>query len=77
MTSKMNCKEVLSKLYAYLDQEVDAPTEADIEEHLHDCRECFSRAEFEKRLKQKVSEAGSAKTPEDVKKRLQSLIKQF
>ena len=77
MTPKLDCKEVLSMLYAYLDREVDAPTETEITEHLHDCRECFSRAEFEKRLKQRVSEAGSVETPEEVRRRLKFLIKNF
>lgn len=77
MSRKMDCAEVLSQLMAYLDHEVDAPTEVDIEEHLHDCRECFSRAEFEKKLKHKVAEVSVVKTPEDVKQRLKSLIKKF
>ena len=77
MNRKMSCAEVLSKLYVYLDNEVDGPTEADIEHHLHDCRECFSRAEFEKKLKQRVAHSGMESTPDDVQQRLKSLIKRF
>jgi len=77
MTRKISCEEVLSKLHAYLDQEVDAPSESEIDAHLHECRECFSRAEFEKALKKKVAGVAEVSTPEDTRKRLESLIKRF
>lgn len=77
MTRKISCEEVLSKLHAYLDQEVDAPSEAEIDDHLHSCRECFSRAEFERALKQKVAIAADVATPAETRKRLESLIKRF
>lgn len=77
MSRKMSCAEVLSELYAYLDKEVDAPTEEDINDHLQDCRECFSRSEFEKKLRQRIAQTGSVATPEDVQERLKSLIKRF
>lgn len=77
MTQKMSCEEVLSKLYAYLDKETDGPTEADIDAHLHECRECFSRAEFEKALKKKVASAVEVETPGDTRSRLEALMKRF
>ena len=77
MNQKLSCAEVLSKLYLYLDNEVGNLTDADIEHHLHDCRECFNRAEFEKKLKQRVAQSGSVSPPEDVQQRLASLIKRF
>ena len=77
MKSKLSCEEVLSKLMSYLDHEEDAESECEIEEHLHECRECFSRAEFEKALKRKVAAAGEVETPEDARKRLEALVKRF
>ena len=77
MKSKLSCEQVLSKLMSYLDHEEDAESESDIDEHLHECRECFSRAEFEKSLKRKVASAGEIETPEDTRKRLEALIKRF
>ena len=75
--NRITCEEVLSKLYAYLDHEVDGPTEAEIDAHLHECRECFGRADFEKRLRRRVSDTASVETPTDVRDRLESLIKRF
>ena len=77
LTTKLSCEEVMSKLYAYLDQEVDAPTEEDIAAHVSGCRECYSRAEFEKALKRKVVSTTEEKTPDDVRKRLDFLIRRF
>ena len=77
MTEKISCAEVLSKLYDYLDQEVDTLTDEEITEHVHACRACFTRLEFEKRLRQKVAQSGSVAAPEDVQRRLTSLIKRF
>ena len=77
MSQKISCEDVLSKLYAYLDNEIDAPTEADIDAHLHECRECFSRAQFEKSLRKKVASATEVATPSDTRSRLESLIKRF
>ena len=77
MTRKVSCEEVLSKLHAYLDQEIDAPSEAEIDHHLHECRECFSRAEFEKALKKKVASAAETTTPAETRQRLEALIKRF
>ncbi len=77
MVQKLSCEEVLSKLYTYLDSEIDAPGESDIDEHLHSCRECFSRVEFEKMLRKKVASAATAEIPVETRERLESLIKRF
>jgi anti-sigma factor (TIGR02949 family) len=77
MTRKMSCEDVMSMLYAYLDSEVDGPTEDDINAHLHECRECFSRADFEKALRKKIQNAGEMATPTETRSRLESLIKRF
>lgn len=77
MTEKLSCAEVLSKLYDYLDQEVDTLTQDEIDAHLVSCRECFSRAEFEKVLRKKVASAAEVQTPEAARERLESLVKRF
>jgi anti-sigma factor (TIGR02949 family) len=73
----MSCEEVLRHLVAYLDCEMDAATAAAIERHLEECRGCFSRAEFEKKLKAHVGEAASARAPERLRNRIRDLIRKF
>ncbi len=77
MSNKISCEEVMSKLYAYLDSEIDTLTQTDIDEHLHQCRECFSRAEFERALRKKVASAGEVTIPEETRNRMDSLMKRF
>ena len=77
MTKQMTCEEVLTLLYDYLDSEIDGPTESDIDTHLHSCRECFSRMEFERLLKRKIVAGAEVETPPRVHKRMQTIIKRF
>ncbi len=75
--ARISCEEVLSKLYAWLDRELDDLTAEEIEHHLGHCRECFSRAEFEKVLRRRVSGAASEEPPPEVRERLNKLIRRF
>lgn len=75
--SIISCTDVLSKLYAFLDGEIDDLTETEIEHHLHHCRECFSRVDFEKKLKSKVRSTDTLETPPDVQARLQDIMRKF
>jgi anti-sigma factor (TIGR02949 family) len=77
MSDSMSCEDVLAKLYDYLDKEVDSGLEADIDEHIHSCRECFSRAEFERKLRKRVVTSVEVKPPDGVRSRLENLIKKF
>lgn len=77
MANIISCAEAISKLQAYLDNELGAISEADLDHHLHHCRECMSRADFERALREKVSDAASQEVPADVRSRISSLIKRF
>jgi anti-sigma factor (TIGR02949 family) len=73
----VNCEEVLKHLVAYLDRETDAHTAARIERHLAECRGCFSRAEFEKRLKAELRATASRAAPERLRERIRKLVDEF
>jgi anti-sigma factor (TIGR02949 family) len=74
---EMNCEEVLGHLFEYLDGELDGATEGEIEHHLERCRGCFSRAEFERRLKRKLSETAETEAPQSLRSRVRALIERF
>ncbi|MGH7947254.1 MAG: anti-sigma factor family protein [Opitutaceae bacterium] len=73
----MTCEEALKHLVAYLDRETDAHTAAEIQRHLEECRGCFSRAEFERKLKGYARDAGSSTAPERLRARIKEVIKKF
>lgn len=74
---ELNCEDVLRQLLDYLDGEMDSEGSAQIEHHLEHCRGCFSRAEFERRLKARIGETGTEEAPESLRARLKSLLNRF
>ena len=77
MRAEMTCEQVLRELFAYLDGESDAPTAAQIGHHLQACRGCFSRAEFERKLKGYLRAAGQKRAPQRLRARVQDIVDKF
>lgn len=74
---RMKCEDVLRELLAYLDREVDAMTAAAIDRHLEDCRACFSRAQFERKLKAHLRAAAEKRAPERLRARVKDILDKF
>lgn len=73
----LTCEQVIERIFVYLDRELDAAQSSRIDRHLQKCRDCFSRAEFEKQLRARVRDAGTVETPERVHRRIRRLLDQF
>lgn len=73
----ISCQEVIERLFEYLDNELDGDASAVIDRHLQHCRDCFSRAEFEKRLRARIAEASRAKASDRLRRRIEGLIDRF
>ncbi|MBW3628211.1 MAG: zf-HC2 domain-containing protein [Gemmatimonadetes bacterium] len=71
------CEEVFRRLMVYLDGELAGEEQHQVAAHLARCRSCFSRAEFERRLKGHLAELGRAPVPHSVEERIRALIGQF
>lgn len=71
------CEEVIERLFAYLDGEVDDVSSAVIERHLERCRDCFSRADFERKLRTKIAASASTPAPDRLRRRVRSLLDEF
>ncbi|PKK83740.1 MAG: hypothetical protein CVT49_06895 [candidate division Zixibacteria bacterium HGW-Zixibacteria-1] len=67
----MTCEEALRLLYEVIDKEASDYDVKRVEEHLHKCKDCMSRYQFEEMFKAFVSEKASAKSKSD---RLKSSI---
>jgi anti-sigma factor (TIGR02949 family) len=73
-----DCLDAMDHLYEYLNGEItDKEMITMMEHHLGHCRSCFSRAEFERSLNEKLKESGKEKTPKAFQNRLKSLIDNF
>ncbi len=52
----MNCSEVRTLIFAFVDNELDVATSLKVQAHLDRCAECASRADFEARFQEHLRE---------------------
>jgi anti-sigma factor (TIGR02949 family) len=77
MNTIQSCEDALRLLAGHLDRELDERATQQVERHLEICRSCYSRAEFEKRLKERVAELGHEPVRPELAHRVQTLIRSF
>ena len=77
-TESIGCEEALDRLAAFLDRELEPTEAAEMERHLEACRSCFSRAEFEKRLRERIrSDLAVGTVSADFEERIRSLLREL
>lgn len=73
---RIDCEEAVRRLAAFLDHELDPDESAEVKRHLDTCRSCFSRAEFERRLRERIREdLQDDEVPSDFEERMRGLIR--
>jgi len=72
-----SCEDALRVLAEHLDGELEPVVGEEVERHLAKCRSCYSRAEFEKRLKGQVARLGAEPVKPELSERVHSLIQRF
>lgn len=73
----MTCEEAMRYLAEYLDNELAAGAQESIQQHLELCRSCYSRAEFERRLKLELRKLGMDDVPLGFEQRIRRLLQSF
>ena len=73
----IGCEEALTRLFEFIDGELPDHEKDTMERHLRRCRSCFSRLEFERRLKQRLSALVDDDVPARSRDRIRDLIKGF
>jgi anti-sigma factor (TIGR02949 family) len=73
----IDCEEALRRLAEYLDSELSAGSRTEIEEHLERCRSCFSRVEFERRLKAQTAALRHEPVSPELERRIRALVDGF
>ncbi|HKE86953.1 MAG TPA: zf-HC2 domain-containing protein [Vicinamibacterales bacterium] len=76
-TDDMGCERALTRLLEFIDRELPDGEHDSVERHLRTCRSCFSRMEFESRLKQRLSALSAEDAPSKSRDRIRDLIKGF
>lgn len=74
----MNCEESLEKLWQFLDKELDGASSDELQRHLDECRHCFSKVEFEQRLRTMLRRSCTGEqAPPELRERLSRLVRLF
>ena len=73
----LTCEEALSFLAAYLDDELEGATDREVEHHLARCHSCYSRADFERRLKGQLASLGQSAVRPEFAERMRQLLSAF
>ena len=74
----IGCLEAIEAFYAYLDGELADPESiAQFEHHMAHCRSCFSRAQMERLLTERMKASARTEAPAALKNRLRNLMKKF
>jgi anti-sigma factor (TIGR02949 family) len=76
-TRDISCDEALRFVFEFIDHELDHRRHEEMEHHLAKCRSCFSRVEFERRLKARLREAGSHRAPASLRARVGKLLHKY
>ena len=73
----IGCEEALRRLAEFIDCELSESEQDNVERHLRTCRSCYSRMEFESRLKQRLSALSGDDAPAKSRDRIRRLIQGF
>ena len=73
----MTCDEALRLLAVFLDGELHGGPHAAVERHLDVCRSCYSRAEFERRLKAEIGRLGREEVSSGFEARVRGILDSF
>jgi anti-sigma factor (TIGR02949 family) len=73
----VDCELALERLLEFVDQELPESEHDGVEHHLRICRDCCSRAQFESRLKQRLSALSTDDPPARTRERVRNLIRRF
>jgi anti-sigma factor (TIGR02949 family) len=71
------CEQALRQVFEYVDRELGEAEQEAMHQHLQACKSCFSRVEFERRLKDKLGALREDKATPEMNERIKGLLKSF
>jgi len=73
----LECEQAIRMVLEYLDRELKPHDHEALEAHIHKCRACYTRVEFERRLKNIVGDTTEQAAPDSLRSRIKKLSQQF
>jgi anti-sigma factor (TIGR02949 family) len=71
----IDCEQALQHIFELIDHELAGAEREAMQQHLDTCRSCFSRVEFERRLKAKFKSLRAAEPGGRARGRIEKLLK--
>ena len=66
----IDCREAVSRMWAYLSRDLERSGTSELEEHLGVCLRCCGELEFSRELRARVADAGADAMPPEVRARV-------
>ncbi|GMR05595.1 MAG: hypothetical protein BMS9Abin25_0170 [Gammaproteobacteria bacterium] len=76
-TKIIKCEEAIRMMLEFLDNELHQHDHDSMEDHLESCRSCYSRMEFEQRLKGMVQKVNTDEASVALNQRIKKIIKGY
>lgn len=74
---RIDCEQALKQILAFIDRELGDEEREAMQGHLHTCKSCFSRMEFERLLKSKVGALRDQPASPKLSARVKALLKSY
>jgi anti-sigma factor (TIGR02949 family) len=71
----IDCEQALARIFELIDHELKGEEREAMAQHLDTCKSCFSRVEFERRLKSRLKSLRDAHTSDGERARIEKLLK--
>ena len=71
----IDCREAVSRMWAYLEHELAVKPVSEFEAHLETCQRCCGELEFSRELRETVAaKEGTTLVPPELRSRIESLL---
>lgn len=71
----IDCEQALRKVFEYVDHELEEADHEAMHRHLETCKSCYSRMDFERRLKEKLNTLREQNASQRMSARINALLK--
>lgn len=71
----IDCEQALRKVFEYVDHELGEADHEAMHRHLETCKSCYSRMDFERRLKEKLNTLREQNASQRMSARINALLK--
>lgn len=75
MTTLIDCREAVRRMWTYLSESLERPDVDELEGHLAVCQRCCGELEFTRELRDRVSAVEVERMPADVRSRVDDVLR--